>query len=658
MRAMAGRRAAPPKTPLPASYEPQLALLVKEPPAGEDWLHEMKYDGYRIGCRVDGSDVRLISRRGKDWTEAFPEVCVAARKLPSKRVLLDGEVAIVLPDGKTSFQALQNFFGGSDRRGLAYFVFDLLHLDGTDVSALPLEARKQALQELVGEGQGLIRYSGHVIGDGRAFFAQACHHGLEGIVSKLRAQPYQAGRNTGWVKTKCIKRQELVIGGFTDPEGSRQGIGALLVGVHDGAGQLLFAGKVGTGFTHKAAGDLRKRLDALEQADCPFSPRPTGWLGGHAHWVRPALVAEVAFAEWTGDGKVRHASFQGLRADKRPEEVVAETPVAPPAPGEAPRAVVKSRAGKKGKPAGEKPLVEMAGVRLSHPDRPLYPEVGITKQGLAEFYLSIADWILPHVKGRPLTLVRCPQGLQADKEDGGCHYMKHTDVWAPEALRRVRIKEKTKVGEYLVIEDIAGVVGLVQMDILEIHTWNSLADAVEHPNRVVFDLDPGPQVKWATVVEAARVLRGALASLELESFVKNTGGRGLHVVVPIAPDRTWDECLTFSRDLASAIARRNRDQYTVALAKAGREDKILIDYLRNNRTNTSVAAFSTRARPTAPVSVTLTWEELTPRIPSDHYTALTVRDRLSRLRFDPWQGYWRCRQKLSKAAMRAAADVG
>jgi bifunctional non-homologous end joining protein LigD len=635
------------KSPLPA-YDPQLALLVKEPPVGEAWLHEMKYDGYRIGCRIDGGDVTLISRRGKDWTRQFPEVCAAARKLGVKRALLDGEVAVVLPDGRTSFQALQNFFAG-DRHGLAYFVFDLLHLDGVDVAAEPLEARKHALADLLGEGKGLIRYSSHVIGDGRAFFAQACRHDLEGIVSKQRGQPYQAGRNNGWLKTKCIKRQELVIGGFTDPEGSRQGIGALLVGVYDGARRLHFAGKVGTGFSQKVAHDLRKRLEALAQPSSAFSPASPGWqVEKAAHWVRPALVAEVAFAEWTGDGKVRHASFQGLRADKRAAEVVMETPVAPPPaePQAAPRSKRKADAG------------EVGGVRISHPDRVLYPEVGLTKQGLAELYLSIADWIVPHVEVRPLTLVRCPQGLLPDREDGGCHYMKHSSVWAPAPLRRVRIKEKTKLGEYLVADDIAGVIALAQMDIVEIHTWNSLADDVEHPNRVVFDLDPGPEVAWPRVIAAARVLRAALATLELESWVKNTGGRGLHVVAPLEPKRTVAECLTFSRDLASAIARRHPDEYTVALAKAGRESKILIDYLRNNRTNTSVAAFSTRARPRAPVSVPLSWEELSPKIPPDHYTALTLRDRLARLKRDPWEGYWRCRQKLTVAVLRAAAQVG
>jgi bifunctional non-homologous end joining protein LigD len=626
---------------LPEGFEPQLATLVTRAPDGPAWLHELKYDGYRIGCRLDRGEVRLLSRRGKDWTEAFPEVCAAARKLGAERALLDGEVAVVLPDGRTSFQALQNFFGGQ-RAGLCYFAFDLLHLDGVDLTSLPLEERKRALEGLIGTSPGLIRYSGHVIGDGAAFFAKACGMGLEGIVSKQRALPYQGGRTMSWVKTKCTKRQELVIGGFTDPEGSREGLGALLVGVHDRDGRLSFAGKVGTGFTQKAAKELRRRLDALERKACPFDPPPERAVVAAAHWVEPSLVAEVNFAEWTGDGKVRHASFQGLRKDKPAREVVAERPVAAPSSAAAPP------------PDAE---VNIAGVRLSHPDRVLYPEIGLTKRGLAEYYAAVADAILPHVQGRPLTLVRCPKGLTGPGDGDGCSYMKHSNVWAPAPLRRVRIREAKKIGEYLVIDDLAGVIALAQMDILEIHTWNSRADEVERPDRVIFDLDPGPQVAWPAVVDAARVVRKALSSLELESFVKTTGGYGLHVVVPLVPERSWDDCFVFSRALASAIAARHPERYTVSVPKAGREGKILIDYLRNNRGNTSVAAFSTRARPRAPVSVPISWEELSPKLASDHFTVANVAARLRRKARDPWQGYDRARQRLTATILEAVAAV-
>ena len=342
-------------------YQPQLARLVKEAPEGDDWLHEMKYDGYRIGCRIEGGKVRLISRNGKDWTEAFPEISAAALKLGVRRALLDGEVAIVLPDGRTSFQDLQNAFSGGTRRGLVYFAFDLLHIEGETLLRRPLSERKEQLLRLVGKpgARSRIRASEHVVGQGARMFAEACRLKLEGIVSKRRDSEYKAGRSDAWVKTKCVLRQEFVIGGFTDPEGARQGIGALLAGYYDEGGRLVFAGKVGTGFTTASSLDLRRRLDAIEQPGCPFTPRPEGWLGKHAHWVKPSLVGEVVFSEWTGDGKIRHPSFQGLRRDKRPAEVRKEVPVE--------GAAAPAKAGAR---------VTVAGVSISNPGRVMYPDPG------------------------------------------------------------------------------------------------------------------------------------------------------------------------------------------------------------------------------------------------------------------------------------------
>jgi len=658
--AVAGRDR--PTAPLPRLFRAQLATLVKTPPAGDEWLHEMKFDGYRIGARLDAGDVRLLSRNGKDWTTNFPEVRNAVARLPARRAFLDGEVAVVLPDGRTSFQALQNA-GDATRAGrLVYFVFDLLHLDGEDVAALPLEERKARLAEIVNAAKqaNLIRYSEHVTGGGAAFFEQACRHGLEGIISKRRALPYQPGRHAGWLKTKCVQRQELVIGGFTDPEGSRVGLGALLVGAHDADRRLVFAGKVGTGFTHKTALDLRRRLEAIERPMSPFTPRPAGWLGRNAHWVDPRLVAEVAFTEWTDDGKIRHPSFQGLRLDKRARDVVREVPAPTAATvgdAPAPRGTSSAKRMRVAAPAAiratrGKERVEVAGVSLSNPDRVLYPDVGITKLELARFYEEIADWIAPHVAGRPLTLVRCPKGIGES-----CFYMKHSKLWAPGALRQIRIREKTKVGEYLIADDVAGIVALVQMDVLELHTWNSKEDRVDQPDRVVFDLDPGPEVPWPRVIETARLVRAVLQTLGLVSFVKTTGGVGLHIVVPLVPERDWTECLAFSRALAEALERRDPKAYTTAFPKLGREHKILIDYLRNNRTNTSVAAFSTRARPGAPVSVTLAWEELSARVRPNHYTVRNLRKRLASLRADPWKDYWTTRQRIPDTAIEALARI-
>ncbi len=617
---------------MPASeYRPQLATLVKTAPEGEDWLHEIKYDGYRIGCRIRGSRVALYSRNGKDWTAAFPEIVEAARSLRVDDALLDGEIAIVLPDGRTSFQALQNAFSAETeaaRAALVYFVFDLLRLGGERVANEPLGARKARLRTLIGRPKKTahIRYSEHVDGHGASFFNEACRLGLEGIISKRRNEPYRAGRGGDWVKTKCVHRQEFVVGGFTDPEGARVGIGALLVGYYNDRDRLIFSGKVGTGFTQKSSLELRKRLDALEQPECPFTERPAGALGRRAHWVKPKLVAEVEFTEWTADGKIRHPSFQGLRADKAPREAKKEEP--------APDANTR------------RDVVQ--GVRISHPDRIVYPDIGLTKLDVAEYYERIGAWIVPHLRGRPLTLVRCPDGTR-----GECFYMKHSKVWAPAPLRRVRIQEKKKLGEYLIADDVAGAVGLVQMGVLELHTWNADIAHVEHPNRLVMDLDPGNEVAWGRVVEAARAVRDALGVLGLASFVKTTGGKGLHIVVPLQPHADWIACLAFTRALAETLERSAPDVYTTDFGKAGRARKILIDYLRNNRTNTSVAAFSTRARPHAPVSVTLTWRELSASLDPSAFTVQTVPVRLARLRKDPWADYWTSRQKLTTRLVKS-----
>jgi bifunctional non-homologous end joining protein LigD len=651
------------KGPMPRVLRPQLATLVTEPPDGDGWLHELKFDGYRILGRVQDGRARLISRNGNDWTGNFPSLAAALEALPVSQALIDGEVAVLQPDGTTSFQALQNALSARDQGELVYFAFDLPYLEGYDLTRARLEDRKTALSAVVSGAGTAVRYSAHVVGSGEEFFANACRMRLEGIISKRRDAPYESRRGGSWLKVKCLRRQEVVIGGWTEPSGSRTGLGALLVGVHEKGGGLTFAGKVGTGFTEKVLRDLRRRLGALEQASSPFSPKPKGV--GAAHWVKPELVAEVAFTEWTGDGKMRHPSFQGLRADKPAREVVREREiptdkVVPPAEVPRPRrsnepvpkttARPSARAKARGKGKDE---ATVAGVRLTHPDRVLYPGQGITKRDLAVFYESIADWILPHVTGRPLTLVRCPEGLEKE-----CFYMKHSGVWAPPALRRVKIREKTKTGEYLVVDDLAGVISLVQMGILEIHTWNSLADSVEEPNRIVFDLDPGPAVAFDKVMAGARLLRESLRSVGLESFVKTTGGKGLHIVVPLAPGHSWDETFGFSELVATQIVKEDPRTYTDSMPKAGRQAKILIDVLRNNRGSTSVAAYSTRARPEAPVSVPLSWEELQRGLRPDQYTALNLPRRLASLKADPWARYFTLRQKLAVPPARRRPAAG
>jgi bifunctional non-homologous end joining protein LigD len=611
-------------------YQPQLATLVKQAPDGPEWLHEIKYDGYRIGCIVDRGAVRLVSRRGKDWTAQFPEIAEAAASLGVDGCVLDGEVAALRPDGRTSFQLLQNAFGGKRRPRLCYFVFDLLALDGKELTALPLEERKQRLATLLAGRKTDLVYASHVADDGAEVFAAACRQGLEGIVSKRRDGIYEEGRRgPSWVKTKCTLRQELVIGGVLDRKGSAgEYVGALLLGVHRD-GELVYAGKVGTGYTAASARELRARLRPLEQPSCPFSRRPPGFVGRDAHWVRPELVCEVGFTEWTDAGHVRHPVFLGLRRDKAAAEVVEERPA----------------------PVAKATSPTVRGIAISHPDRLLYPELGLTKLDLCRYFDAIAEHMLPHVQGRPLTLLRC------DPDISHGTFLRHGKAWGPSQLRRVRIREKTKVGEYLVADTPQALVALAQMGILEVHTWNSTAEHVEEPDRLVIDLDPGPEVAWSGLVAAAGLVRRVLDVLGLQSWVKTTGGVGLHVVVPLEPVHDWSACLSFSRAVCEAIERSAPSQYTTSFQKRGREGKVLLDYLRNNRTNTSVAAFSPRARPEGTVSAPLGWDELGPRRRTDAFTLRNILDRVRRQRRDPWRGYFACHQRLRNEALSALVDL-
>jgi bifunctional non-homologous end joining protein LigD len=631
--------------PLPP-FRAQLATLAERAPRGEQWLHELKYDGYRIGCLIDGALIQLQSRRDRDWTASFPEIAEAARQLPVKSAILDGEVACLRPNGTTSFQDLQNAFSGGSRDGLTYFVFDLLYLDGASLTSLPLEQRKAECQRLLAAlpATSRLRYSRHFDADGPTVLKQACMLGAEGIVSKRRDQPYRPGRNDSWQKIKCLKRQELVIGGFTDPEGSRGGIGAFLVGYFEGK-SLRFAGKVGTGpgFTAAFLSKTRKLLNAIEIEECPFEPRPPGWLGRHAHWVEPKLVGEVAFTEWTQGGNVRHGSFQGFREDKRASDVVRERAV--PERAAPDLAASPTPAQPSGKAA---PTVR--GVVITTPDRPVYPALGFDKLALAKLYGELAEHMLPYIAGRPLTLVRCEKGVRKpDALRSECKFLRHEPGWhrwAGPPIQRVQIQELKKIGEYLVVDSPEGLVSLIQGDIIEIHVWNATTHALEQPDRIVFDLDPGAEVPWSRVVAAARLLRQHLAKRSLESWLKLTGGKGLHVVVPLTPEHGWDSVYAFARDVAAAVAATDPTEITLEFAKAGREKKMLIDYKRNHRAAVAVAAFSTRALPEGPLSMPLDWRELKPTLSPRQFTVQNALARLRRQKTDPWRDFWTAKQRL------------
>ncbi|XYI00340.1 non-homologous end-joining DNA ligase [Sorangium sp. So ce1128] len=508
-------------------------------PDGEGWLHEIQYDGCRIMARVEEGRVRLVDEKGKDVEGRFEHIARAIAGLGPKSALLDGEVAVLRRDGTTAPPppgAKAAPRGGE----VVYFVFDLLYLEGQDLQASPLSARKQALKRLLGassEGAGPLRYADHVEGSWEEVVQKGCQLSLKGIVSKRIDAPYVPGRGPGWVRASC---------------GS-------------------------------APGREAEKKTAARGAGERAAPKKTA--------------------------RARAAAARGAEG-------------------------------------GEEASV--AGVRLSHPDKVLYPSQGITKRELALYYASIAERMVPQVKDRPLTLVRCPEG--ADRE---CIYMKHSKVWGPSALRRVTIQEKTKAGEYLVADSAEALVSLAQMGTLEIHTWNSTTSKLELPDRVVFDLDPDPSVSWDRVIAAALLLRERLTDLGLESFVKTTGGKGFHIVVPLAPRSGWDECLAFTKALAGDIARRDPKGYTIVVSKAQRKGKIFIDYLRNTRGATSVAAYSTRARPGAPVSTPLSWEELGPEVRSDQFTIRNLPERLASLKADPWARYGNVRQKITPAMLRA-----
>jgi len=630
---------------LPAFLRPQLATLVDFVPQGDEWLHEIKFDGYRILCRVNRGHITLLTREGKDWTERFAALSRAAKDLPVRQALLDGEIVALEADGKTNFQLLQNSLQRPDGATLVYFAFDLLYLDGWDLTQIVLRERKKFLQKILAtkrksKALGMFRYSDYWLGRGDELYKESCSKGLEGIVSKKADKPYRAGRGRDWLKVKCSRNQEFVIGGFTEPSGSRTGLGALLVGVHDGAGNLLYAGKVGTGFTRQSLKDLRSRLDSLRRKSSPFSNPPRGSEARGVHWVEPKLVGAVAFSEWTSDNLLRHPSFQGLREDK---------PAA---------AITREKLNHQKQSAGSTfsgDVVEVAGIKLSHPDRILYPEQGITKLDLAQYYEQIADWMLPHLEGRPLTLVRCPEGFSKQ-----CFYQRHMTGSMREPIRSISVREGRSTVSYVSVDSTPGLVALAQMRVLEIHTWGSRQDRIEQPDRMIFDLDPDPALPWKRIKEAAETLRVRLSALGFIPFVKTTGGKGLHVVVPVRPRYGWETVKSLTKDIAADLAREAPDLYTATLSKAERRGKIYLDYLRNARTATAVSAYSTRAREHAPVSVPVDWDELSSDVRGNHFTIRNVPRRLARLRRDPWEDYEVSRRtipdKLVKAEKRRKSE--
>jgi bifunctional non-homologous end joining protein LigD len=628
-------------------------MVVEAPPDGDEWLHEIKHDGYRIVARIEEGEVRLVSRNGKDWTKEFPQVARAVGRLPAGTALLDGEVAAVLPNGATSFQALQRRADGGTP--LVYFAFDLLHLDGWDLRGARLLDRKEVLRRLLEAAPPALRFSDHVRGRGPEFFETAREAGLEGVVSKRADAPYREGRGGDWRKAKCRLTQEVVIGGWTLQSDGRPSIGALMVGLHED-GQLVYAGKVGSGFDERLLRDLQHRLEARARKTPPFAEVPAELPKG-VNWVEPDLVAQVEFTQWTNEGRMRQPVFLGLRDDRDPRHVVRERPgtvegggvdtVAAGRPWEALR-----RHATRTRVASGEEIVDLLGVRLTHPDRVYYPALGFTKLDLALYYVTIADAVLPQLAGRPLTLVRCPDGV-----GGETFYQKHPGFWTPPQVRRIAIPGETE--EYLFVDSVPGLVALAQAGILEIHPWNSRAAHLEQPDQVIFDLDPDEALPYSRVAAAARRVRAFLAERGLESFVKTTGGKGLHVCVPLEPELGWEELEEFTRVVAQRLARDEPATFTANLLKTARKGKVYVDYLRNVRGANAVGVFSTRVREGAPVSVPVEWDELDRLSGPADFTVAEVPLRVvgwaAGQGTNPWARYGQLKQRVAASLIRDLA---
>jgi bifunctional non-homologous end joining protein LigD len=636
------------RAPLPDFVPFSLATLYGTAPSGADWLHEIKFDGYRMEARLDHGKVRLLTRKRQDWTHRFEPIAAAVAALPVTTALLDGEIVVEDAAGISNFSLLQTDL--KDRRSdrFVYYVFDLLHLDGHDLTGEPLIARKAALERLLKRNgsSGPIRYTPHFDEAGPTILKHACEMGLEGIISKRRNAPYRSGRTDNFVKSKCHGRQEFIVVGFTPSAAEPRAIGALIVGMHEN-GVLRYAGRVGTGYSHKLARDLWRHLEALRSDRRPVV-LPADEKRKDIVWVKPQLVIEAEFAGVTHGGVLRQASFKGLREDKDAKDVGHEVPAAATVPrGSAAEAkVTAARSPAPAKHPSDDPLparaakssrVEIAHVRLTHPDRVYWPDVGVTKTDLAEYYVRVWDWMRPHLVNRALAVVRGPEGT-----DGELFFQKHIASTIKSSPLRHFVPGKDH--DVIAVESAEDLVALVQSGALEIHVRGSRLDSLETCDRIVFDLDPGEGLAWSAMIAAAREIRERLKAEKLESFAKLSGGKGVHVTVPIA-DADWDTVKTFAARIATRMSADSPRRYLATMTKALRDGRIFIDYFRNSREATSIAPYSTRARPGAPVSVPVTWERLSRTSGGNEFSLLDV---AKRIKEDAWADMGKVRQKLPK----------
>jgi bifunctional non-homologous end joining protein LigD len=621
----------------PKFVPPQLATLVDAPPEGQDWLHELKFDGYRVMAAVGSGKAVVYTRSGLDWTDKFHGLVQPLVDLPCQSALIDGEAVVNDEKGTSNFGKLQQAIAeGKD--GIVLYAFDLLSLDGSSLQKLPLLERKEKLRELLQDqpSAGPLFFSDHVIGNGGETYRQACEMKLEGIVSKRAEAPYRSERTKGWLKTKCKANQELIIIGWEPSKVKTRPFSSLLVATRD-EGKFKYRGKVGTGYGER---ELKQVWAELERraTDKPAADDIPRDIRRHSKFVRPDLVAEVDFAGWTGDGYVRHGSFKGLRGDKKPAEVVREMPKKAPARETEIITVDKDR---------DASAVEIGGVRVTHPKRNIYPAEKISKRRLAEYYLAVAPLMLPHVASRPLSLVRCPAGV-----DGECFFQKHASQGFPREFKPITIQEKEAKGEYLYIEGEKGLVAAVQMSALEFHIWGSHIKTLEKPDRIVFDFDPDDAVDFETVKAAAMEMRDRLKQIGLVSFAMATGGKGIHVVVPLKPRDGWDDVKAFAEAIARTMAAESPDKYLAEMSKARRKGKIFVDYLRNGRGATAIAPYSSRARKGAPLAWPVSWTGLAKLDSAHEVTVENAAAVLKREKTNPWRDYFSVSQVLPLGKLR------
>lgn len=595
------------------TFCPQLATLTEHVPEGDEWLHEVKLDGYRIIAWHTSDGVHLMSRNGLDWTDKFSQLAKQVKKHAPKGSALDGEVVIFDKQGKSDFGALQQWFKEGKEFDPVYVVFDLIEWEGESFISLPLRERKDRLkhqlESLPAGADEWIRFSDHWVGQGKELVAEACKANLEGIISKRVTATYHQARTRDWLKLKCIQQEEFVIGGYTKPSGERTGFGALLLGQYDDKGQLQYVGKVGTGFQEKDLKDLLGEMTKLHRSSSPFAPSETP-IPPRKAWLKPKLVAQIRYGERTKAGILRHSVFLGLRPDKEAKEVKPEI------------------------------AIEDAEPKITHPERVMFPDSGVTKLDIAEYYEKMADRILQFIHDRPLALVRCPEGIE-----GECFFQKHISQGMLKTMER-----KGKPGETLVVVNtVEELLNLAQFSTIEIHNWGSKLPKIESPDLLIFDLDPGPGIDWKTVVQSAEVTREFLKNLGLPSFAKTTGGKGIHVVVPLKVGTVdWPELKKFAKAVTVALAGLVPNQFVTVSTKAKREKRIFIDYLRNGRGATAVAPYTVRMRPHAPVSVPVEWDELNDLKSAAEFRIMEVDSWLPSEKQDPWRDFEKSRTSITK----------